>query len=36
LTSFRTLKRENNIVSDTFKIVHQKFQPLQNKGLFFL
>lgn len=22
LTSFRTLKRENNTVSDTFKIVH--------------
>jgi hypothetical protein len=27
LTSFRTLKRENNTVSDTFKIVHQKFLP---------
>jgi hypothetical protein len=22
LTSFRTLKRENNTVSDTFKVVH--------------
>jgi len=25
LTSFRTLKGENNTVSDTFKIVHRKF-----------
>ena len=35
LTSFRTLKRENNTVSDTFKIVHQKFLPSQNRGLYF-
>ena len=35
LTSFRTLKRENNTVSDTFKIVHQKFLPSKNKGLYF-
>lgn len=34
LTSFRTLKRENNTVSDTFKIVHQKFKPQRDKGLF--
>jgi len=25
LTSYRTLKGENNTVSDTFKIVHKKF-----------
>ena len=25
LTSFRTLRGENNTVSDTFKIVHRKF-----------
>lgn len=35
LTSFRTLKRENNTVSDTFKIVHQKFLPMKHKGLYF-
>lgn len=35
LTSFRTLKRENNTVSDTFKIVHQKFLPCKNRGLYF-
>ena len=35
LTSFRTLKRENNTVSDTFKIVHQKFLPSKNRGLYF-
>ena len=27
LTSFRTLKRENNTVSETFKVVHNKFLP---------
>jgi hypothetical protein len=32
LTSFRTLKRENNTVSDTFKIVHQKFLPSKHQG----
>jgi hypothetical protein len=32
LTSFRTLKRENNTVSDTFKVVHQKFKPQKDKG----
>lgn len=26
LTSYRTLKGENNTVSDTFKIVHKKFK----------
>ena len=35
LTSFRTLKRENNTVSDTFKVVHQKFLPIKHKGLYF-
>lgn len=35
LTSFRTLKRENNTVSDTFKIVHQKFLPNKQKGLYY-
>jgi hypothetical protein len=35
LTSFRTLKRENNIVSDTFKVVHSNFQPLKNNNLYF-
>lgn len=35
LTSFRTLKRENNTVSDTFKVVHQKFLPTKHKGLYF-
>jgi len=30
LTSFRTLKGENNTVSDTFKIVHRKFQGIKN------
>lgn len=32
LTSFRTLKRENNTVSETYKIVHKKFQPLKQRG----
>lgn len=27
LTSFRTLTKANNVVSDTLKIVHTKFQP---------
>ena len=31
LTSFRTLRGENNTVSDTFKIVHRKFQPTRTK-----
>ena len=30
LTSCRTLKGENNTVSDTFKIVHKKFLPQKN------
>ena len=34
LTSFRTLKRDNNTVSDTFKIVHQKFLPQKQQGMF--
>lgn len=35
LTSFRTLKGENNTVSDTFKIVHRKFQPGKTNGSFY-
>ena len=35
LTSFRTLKGENNTVSDTFKIVHRKFTPGQSRNAFF-
>ena len=35
LTSFRTLKGENNTVSDTFKIVHRKFQPQHTNNSFF-
>ena len=35
LTSFRTLKKENNTVSDTYKIVHQKFLPVKTKGMYF-
>lgn len=27
LTSFRTLTKANNVVSDTLKIVHNKFNP---------
>lgn len=34
LTSFRTLKRENNTISDTFKVVHQKFKPQTTKSNF--
>lgn len=34
LTSFRTLKRENNTISDTFKVVHQKFKPQVTKNNF--
>lgn len=36
LTSFRTLKKENNIISDTFKVIHNKFQPLGQKNSFFM
>ncbi len=28
LTSFRTLKKENNVISDTMKVIHNKFQPM--------
>jgi hypothetical protein len=35
LTSFRTLKGENNTVSDTFKIVHKKFQPSATHNSYF-
>jgi hypothetical protein len=27
LTSYRTLKSENNTVSDTYKVIHRKFAP---------
>lgn len=36
LTSFRTLKKQNNIVSDTLKVIHNKFQPFTNKHQTFL
>jgi hypothetical protein len=36
LTSFRTLKKQNNIVSDTLKVIHNKFQPFVNKHQTFL
>jgi hypothetical protein len=32
LTSFRTLKKQNNMVSDTLKIIHNKFQPFVSKN----
>ena len=35
LTSFRTLKGDNNTVSDTFKIVHKKFQPSRPINAFY-
>ena len=35
LTSYRTLKGENNIVSDTFKIVHRKFLPSRTNSSFY-
>lgn len=36
LTSFRTLKKQNNIVSDTLKVIHNKFQPFVNKHQTFM
>ena len=35
LTSYRTLKGENNTVSDTFKIVHRKFLPSKANSSFY-
>lgn len=35
LTSFRTLKGDNNTVSDTFKIVHRKFAPSKTNNSYF-
>ena len=35
LTSFRTLRGDNNTVSDTFKIVHRKFAPQTTNNSFF-
>ena len=29
LTSYRTLSKQNNQISQTLKVLHQKFQPLQ-------
>jgi hypothetical protein len=31
LTSYRTLKKENNVISDTLKIIHNKFLPFAIK-----
>jgi hypothetical protein len=36
LTSFRTLRKQNNIVSDTLKVIHNKFQPFSNKSSTFM
>lgn len=35
LTSYRTLKKENNVISDTLKIVHNKFCPTALKAQYF-
>ena len=35
LTSFRTLKGDNNTVSETFKIVHRKFAPNKTNNSYF-
>lgn len=36
LTSFRTLKKENNVISDTLKIIHNKFNAqTKTKNFFF-
>lgn len=32
LTSFRTLKKQNNMVSDTLKVIHNKFHPFVSKN----
>ena len=32
LTSFRTLSKKNNTISDTFKILHQKFTSAASKN----
>ena len=36
LTSFRTLRKQNNLVSDTLKVIHNKFQPFSNKHSSFM
>ena len=36
LTSFRTLRKQNNIVSDTLKVIHNKFQPVTGKSSNFM
>ena len=34
LTSFRTLSKQNNMISNTLKVVHQRFQPQElSKGV---
>ena len=35
LTSFRTLKGENNSVSDTSKVIHKKFLGSRNQNRFY-
>lgn len=35
LTSFRTLRKQNNLISDTLKVIHNKFQPIKSKNQFF-
>eukprot|EP00347_Sterkiella_histriomuscorum_P005013 403358235 len=35
LTSFRTLRKQNNLISDTMKVIHNKFQPLKTKNSYF-
>lgn len=35
LTSFRTLKGENNSVSDTSKVIHRKFLGSRNQNRFY-
>ena len=32
LTSFRTLNKKNNLISDTFKIIHNKFAPVRGQA----
>jgi hypothetical protein len=32
LTSFRTLKKQNNVFTDTMKVIHQKFLPLEGSN----
>lgn len=36
LTSFRTLKNQNNMISDTLKVIHNKFQSGGLKNSYFM